>query len=353
MNQMNFNKRIMAILTLLFVLLSSISTSNQAEASADALKDLTYEYYMVQIAPEYTEPENYPEDTPNVLYAHLGQLKNQAAQSFNGEITIPLPVETENFSITTLGDYKQGQAAQVAEIKGYTVDEKNRTLTWKPNYEVATGETYNYVLEFFYNPIKKEDEGKKSFTVVIDPQVATAKMEILIESPANSSDFKVDLDGSTATLSTIGTISNMYTYEDLKATDVKTFPVSYVKAEDKTSREKINDGEWNIPEDSSHGFTGTEASEERKTEETAPLISTVGAIIIAVSILLAAILVFVAIMYKGKKNTAAVTKKTEKSGIQKKESKSTTDDAKKKLRTQLINGEIDQETYDREISKLS
>lgn len=84
-----------------------------------------------------------------------------------------------------------------------------------------------------------------------------------------------------------------------------------------------------------------------------PLIGTIGAILIALSVVLAAALIAVSILYKGKKNpTKSVEEKSTKSEKQKKVSQSSIEDEKKALRTKLINGEIDQETYDREIGKL-
>lgn len=339
-------KRVLTILTFICVLFGNAGIQASAATDKTALSDLTYEYYMIQIAPEYTEPEEYPENTPNVLYASLGQMKNQGTQKFDGEITIPLPAEMENFALTTLGDYRQGESDQVQPILDYKIDEKNHTLTWKPNYAVESNGIYSYVIEFFYNPIKVGKDGAKSFTVVIEPQAAVKKMDILIESPAESADFKVEMDGSTATLSQYGTIANMYTYEDLKANDTKTFPISYVKADHKTTRERINNGEWNIPKDDMHGFSDSSAKAEESAAESnqTPLIGTVGAVIIGASILLAAILIVVGLMYKGKKQPKSVPQKTTASTAAK--------DEKKKLRTQLINGEIDQETYDREINKL-
>ena len=354
---MTFDKRLFTILTLFCVLLGSAGMQVSAATNLDDMKDLSYEYYMLQIEPEYTAPENYPEDTPNVLFAHIGRLKNNAAREYKGEITVSLPKEMKNFSVNALGEFTQGEDETTnnyyLDIKDYKLDEKNRTLTWKPTATIKAGEIYNYVLEFFYNPIEMKGAGAKSFTLEVRPQLEVKEMGILIESPAESTDFKVDVEGSTATLSKYGTVANSFVFTDLKADEVRTFPVSYVKEDNKTTQARINDGEWNIPEDGMHGFAQEETggtATEGTTSSKEPIINTIGAVIIGASVLLGAVLIFVGFLYRGKKAPDAVAEKSaQKAGTQK---KSSTSDDKKKLRTQLVNGEIDQATYDREINKL-
>ena len=321
--------------------------------------DLTYVNFVVQIAPEYTEPEGYPEDTPNVLVAYLGYLKNTGNEELlNEEITISLPDNITNFMLTTLGDF-QGDSTQVKAIQDYTIDEEARTLTWRPNYSIKTDEVYSYVLEFFYNPIETSKEGNKSFTFSLTSPVAAEQLGVLIDQPAGSDAFLIDMEGAQTSLTPYGTLRYGYTFEEVKAGEKKNFPISYTKADNKSTQEMINDGEWNIPTDETHSMlnngSGESGDATSNTAVTKPLIGTIGALLISASVILAAVLIIVAILYKKKtsevlsqqqKNIEAEPQKVKK-GI-----KSTTEEEKKKLRSQLLAGEIDQKTYDSKMSKL-
>lgn len=343
-------KRIFVLITFLCLLFGNVSF--QATAATEKVSDdLTYIDYVVQISPEDAEaPEGFPEDTPNVLCLSAGRLKNIGETEFTGEITIGLPENMKDFSINVVGDYQQGESSVINEIKDYKLDEKNHTLTWKPNYTIKKDEVYSYLVEFFYNPIQVKEGGNKSFSATIAPERPVETMKVLIDQPAGGDAFKIDATGETTTLTQIGTLRYIYTFENVKANEEKTFNVTYTKKDNKSSREKINDGEWNIPQDETHGMF---ASDEPSSTEIKPLISTFGAILIALSICLAAVLIIVTILYKRKKNTAeSVEEKSDRLSNQKKASQSAVEEEKKKLRIQLINGEIDQEAYDREINQL-
>lgn len=332
---------------------SFVLNKAQAEEVFESEK-FHYKEMQIQIMPEFDYPENWPKNEPSLLVGYYGTVVNKSGKDFSGSLQFPLPVKDKEFSVYLIAEFPEDNKPEVQ--RPYKVDEKSGVVTWEPGKPIKKDESYNFVIEYYANPFQVEDANKK-FNFEFIPQAEIEKLDVVIYSPLDSKDVKIEPAPQTTSESEYGQKLNHYQYTKVKKGDAVSYSASYSKEGNESALSIIS--KMNPPNDEAHSGTATDqvmkngnTSNEKSSSEK-PIIDAAGASIIGGSIVIAAGFIFWGM--RGNRKTLAVRKTPQ--GIKKKSkndgsNSSVTGDEKKKLRSMLLNGKIDQQTYEEKMKKL-
>lgn len=222
-------ERLSFIFCLLLLLNPAITT---AEENENILK---MQELSIKVMPEFTyHPNDVNKEHPPLLIGYQGSMLNQSEQPQRGQIELPLPMGDKNFRIGYVADYSS-DLSNVYEIE-YTIDQEKGTISWITSEEIQPNDVYKFVVEFYTDTIKVENEKKsvefqyKSFTDVglfnvsfIQPlQAKNIELNPVPEKKKTHADEE-------------GVYS--YNFQGLKAGEEKSFELSYERAETKTTIE--------------------------------------------------------------------------------------------------------------------
>ncbi|MDF2606541.1 MAG: hypothetical protein K0S34_731 [Bacillales bacterium] len=334
-------KKLIATVTTMILVLAPFTLVANAETNTGDLQKFPYKSVAIQVMPEFDYPQNYPSDQPVVLVGYYGTMTNKTGSDYNGEIAIPLPVNEKYFQIYIAAEFPEENKPEVQ--RPYKIDKEKGLITWKPSTPIKKDADYKFVVEYYSNPIEVGDS--KKFPFVYTAPASVDAIDILFFAPAKSTDFKTDIPATTVTKSEYGETLLAYQYKNLKAGEKKSFNVSYVKKDNSST---LSNTKQNPPAENQSGATTTESK---------PIIDTVGASIIGASLVIMGFFIFLGYKQKGstppaKNNAKQKNNSTKQQTAPKKNTSLSVMDEKKKLRKMLLNGEIDQETYELRLSKL-
>ncbi|MDF2946687.1 MAG: hypothetical protein K0S51_1366 [Bacillales bacterium] len=337
-------KKLIATVTTMILVLSPFTLVANAETNTVDLQKFPYKSVAIQVMPEYDYPQNYPTDQPVVLVGYYGTMTNKTGSDYNGEIAIPLPVNEKYFQIYIAAEFPEENKPEVQ--RPYKIDKEKGLITWKPSNPIKKDADYKFVVEYYSNPIEVGDS--KKFPFVYTAPANVDAIDILFFAPAKSTDFKTDIPATTVSKTDYNETLLAYQYKNLKAGEKKAFNVSYVKKDNSSTLSNIKQ---NPPEANQSGSNTT-------TTESRPIIDAVGASIIGGSLIIMGFFIFLGYKQKGstppsKSNVKHKNSSTkQQQSAPKKNNSVSVMDEKKKLRKMLLNGEIDQETYELKLSKL-
>lgn len=346
-------KRLASFVITALVLTSFIPNVNAAEGFPS--EKFPYKEMQIQVMPEYDYPEKWPEDQPSLLQGYYGTFTNNTGADYNGEIEFKAPVSDKNFEIYLVAEFPSDKDPEVQ--RPYEINKDKGVISWKPSKAIKKGETYKFVVEYYSSGIEVTDI--KKFIFNYQNPADTEKLDIIIYAPLKSEDFKVEPTAQNTTESEYGEKLHIYQFTNKKQGETVNITASYVKKDNISTLKTIS--EQNPPNDENHsGVNGETATDQvlnnGKSEK--PIIGTSGAIIIGISVIIAGVFVFLGL--KGNRNGSrpvgpgskkAFKKSAASKSVPKVDKKDVTDH-KKKLRAKLVNGEIDEETYEKEIEKL-
>jgi hypothetical protein len=325
-----------------------VLNSAHAEGVFEAEK-FPYKEMQIQVMPEFDYPENWPKDEPSLLIGYYGTIVNKTGKDFSGSIEFPLPIKDRNFSVYLIAEFPDDNKPEVQ--RPYKINEEKGTVVWQPGKPIKQEESYKFVIEYYANPIQADGPDKK-FNFEFIPPAETEQLDLIIYTPLNSQEFNLEPPPVTSTESEYGQELQHYQYKDVKKGTVLTHSASYKKDGNESALSIIS--KMNPPADDNHNGTATAQTEKKNTvSKERPIIDAVGAAIIGVSIVIAGGLVFFGL--KGSRKTSAVRKpqKFFNKKIKSDGTKVTTiAEEKKNLRSMLLNGKIDQRTYEEKMKKL-
>jgi hypothetical protein len=341
------NKFLFLILAITFSGLLVLNNA-RAEEIFDSEK-FQYKEMQIQVMPEFDYPENWPKDEPSVLVGYYGTIVNKSGKDFNGSLQFPLPVKDKDFSVYLIAEFPEDTKPEVQ--RPYKIDEKTGMVTWEPGKPIKKDESYDFVIEYYANPYEVDGANKK-FSFEFNPQTEIEKLDVIFYSPMNSKDVKIEPSPANTTKSEYGQELNHYQYTNVKQGEAVKYTASYSKEGNESALSIIS--KMNPPNDENHSGTATDQVTKNGTSPNEkPIIDAVGASIISISIVIAGGFVFFGL--RGKRHTAAIRKPQK---VMKKKSKNdeqnitVTADERKKLRSMLLNGKIDQQTYEEKMKKL-
>ncbi|MCF6095155.1 hypothetical protein L1765_14420 [Microaerobacter geothermalis] len=314
------NAMIIPVFLLIFLAISPVFAEGSQTLS---IKDIT-----VQIMPENDVPQKWPADTPSVLIGYYATMVNDTGKDFKGPITFSVPTDAPNFVINMVCETEQGMLCQP-----YEINEKEKTVSFIPSRVIKPGEEFPVMVEFFTNPI--QGDTTKTFSYTFSQQYKIPVLNVDIVKPLRADNFQVS-PKETKTLDVNGEMYYKYYLNDVEPNQEFTYTVSYVKKDNlptKKIKETVQMNETSsaqpIPQSKNKNFS-------------------TGFVIIAISIL-----VFGFLLYLGLKNKQAVPVNGKDLKVQKSsKSHASLEKEKKKLRKMLLDGKIDESTYQKMMKNL-
>lgn len=354
----------LATLFMTTLFLANIAIPNAKAEGEFPTEQFPYKEMQIQVMPEFDYPDNWPKDQPSLLVGNYGTYENKTGSDYNGEIEFPIPVNDKNFQIYLVAEFPAADKPEVQ--RPFEINKEKGVVTWKPSKAIKKDGTYQFVVEYYTNPFEAGDTKKFNFEYVNPADVE--KLDIIMYAPLNAKNFNTDPKAANTSKSDYGEELYYYQYTNQKKGNSVKIATSYTKKDNESTLSLIN--KQNPPDDANHsGTTATDqvangSTDNSKKAADQPIIGIGGASVIGVSLIIAGLFVFFGLkgnargmkptMNSNKKaqNKTVVQKSNKKDKSDQKTSKNDTTDQKKKLRSLLLSGKIDDETYENEMKKL-
>lgn len=344
-------KKLFAIFVML-TLLTSFSMKNVSADTPFQADQFPYKDMQIQVMPEFDYPADWPKDTPSLLIGQYGTMTNKSGQDYDGKIEIPVPAKDKDFQLYLVAEFPDANKPEVQ--RPYDVDKEKGVVSWKPAKPIPKDQTYRYVIEYYVNSISVSDQ--KKFTYNFTNQADIETLDVIFYSPMNAKNIALEPAAQNQAKNEYGEELYYYQYKNFKKGNILNYSFSYKKANNDSTLSVMNKQQKNTQ--SSTTKAGATDKAVNKGEQ--PIITIGGASVIGVSILAAGLFVFFGL--RGRPKTAAVKKssgsvlknkkKSTKMSNEKKGNIFVNNEEKKVLRKKLLNGKIDQETYEEEMKKL-
>lgn len=346
-----------AALAIVSIFLMNFALQEAKAEGSFPVDQFPYKEMQIQVMPEFDYPEKWPEDQPSLLVGYYGTFTNKTGKDYNEEIEFPVPVKDKNFEIYLVAEFPSDDEPEVQ--RPFEINKEKGVVTWKPSKAIEKDKTYRFVVEYYTNPFEVGDSKKFTFNYVNPTDIE--KLDIIMYAPLNSKDFKIDPVAANTSESDYGEKLYFYQYSNVKKDESVNLSVSYTKKDNKSTLSAISAEQ--PPSDENHsGVSGDTATDQvlnnadgkESTKSDRPIIGIGGASVIGGSIVVAAIFIFLGLKgnSRSSKPTALIRKRISKKTDAEKPGKKDLTDEKKKLRTKLLTGKIDEETYEKELKKL-
>lgn len=343
-------KKLMALFVIT-ILLSSLGIKNANAATTFQAGQFPYKELQIQVMPEFDAPADWPKNTPAFLVGLYGTITNKSGKDYSGQITVPIPVNDKNFEINVVGEFSNNGNSETN--RPYTIDKKNGTISWTPAKPIKNNAAYNYVIEYYTETIAGTNN--KSFTYQYTSPASIGTLEVVFYAPMKATNIKLQPAAQYNTKSDYGEGLYYYDYTNVNPGKTLNYSFSYTKPGTTTSLSVINS--MQPPKNSTQaGANGSSSTSNSTSKSKAPVLGVGAALVIGIAVIIAALLIFVG--FKGK-NSPSKSSSVSKSNKQnsnrpavKRESDLAISEEKKELRKKLLNGKIDQETYEEEMKKL-
>ncbi|NHM32214.1 hypothetical protein [Neobacillus terrae] len=351
-------KRLVVAMVTVAVFLSGIAVNNANAEGAFQPEKFPYKELQIQVMPEFDYPDNWPKDQPSLLVGQYGTIINKSGTDFDGKIEIPVPVKEKSFQVYLVAEFPSQDKPEVQ--RPYEVDKEKGVVSWKPQKPIKNNESYRFVVEYYSNPIDVKDTKRFSFN--FKNYADTDLMDVIFYAPISAKEIQLDPKPQNSSKSEYGEPIYYYSYKNVKKGNSLDYKVSYKKKDNESTLSAIDKKQ--PPNDSNHsgvkgGGTATDqilnnSKSGENSKEKQPFISNAGAVIIGLSLIIAAAFVYFGLTGRNRMNARSqtVSKKKPKTPAPKKQSKLDNENEKKELRKKLLNGKIDQETYEEEMKKL-
>lgn len=343
-------KKLFALLVITTFLSNLVMKTASAETNFQPDK-FPYQTMQVQVMPEFDYPAKWPKNTPSLLVGVYGKLTNKSGQDYDGKIEIPVPANGKNFQANLVAEFPDVNKPEVQ--RPYEIDKAKGTVSWTPGKPIKNNETYNYVVEYYVNSIAVGSQ--KSLTYELTNQADVADLNVIFYAPMNAKNIQLEPKAQVNDKSEYGEELYYYQYKNVKKGNNLKYSFKYTKTDNDSSMSIIQ--KQQPPNDATHNGVSNKNTSTNTTDHR-PIISTGGAIVIGLAIIIFGVFVFLGLRGSRKptKPTSSNRKKSSKNQgnkpVVKKESKLALDEEKKELRKKLLDGKIDQDTYEEEMKKL-
>ncbi len=324
--QRNRFKRILPVFVVLFSVLIGVAPTN---TSANTANDYNFKEITIVIMPEYNLHPNKDVNGPNLLIGFHGLIENKSTEPIT-EIEIPIPANENNFALTLAANPK-GDVEETVEQVEYTINENKNSVTLQLDEPVQPAGSAKFMIEYFYTPIKVA-EGKKTFDYSYTAIADADLMNVMLFEPLGSESFETTPVTENQARDTMGVKMHLFEYTDVKAGETKNYNFSYIKEDNATTVEQIEQ----------YGFEHSDITEPIKDAETKELGNNQQSFNVEISagiaLIILILVVFVILFVKRNKT------KNSKQVI--------SENNKKNLRKLLAEGKITEKEYVDQLSKL-
>lgn len=301
-----------------------------AEESQSPLK---MDELTIQVLPEFAyHPEDEKKEELPVLTGYHGTLENVTDKPQKEKINIALPVGSKNLKVGYIAEYNEKLTDRYD--LDYELDEEKGIISWEMGRELAPGERYKFVIEFYTNDlIVNENEREMSYTFEMFTDIGLVNL-IFLE-PLKAEDFKLTPGPDTHQQNPYG--MNMFHFQmnNLEKGEQKTVEIAYKRDETRMTSELFDEMYENV--------------NEVKTNETMPrgvVIAGIGGIsVVAIALLV--------LFLRKKKPAAKEINKNKKGSKQPQQAEQKNREMKMaRLRAMLVDGKITEEEYKELLKKL-
>ncbi|MFJ5757970.1 hypothetical protein ACIQAA_02220 [Neobacillus sp. NPDC093182] len=345
-------KKLLALFAISSFLSSFIIPNAYAETTFLPEK-FPYTEMQIQVMPEFDYPEGWAKDTPSLLVGQYGTISNKSGQDFDGKVEISVPASEKGFQAYLVAEFPEDNKPEVQ--RPFDVDTEKGIISWKPSKAIKNNETYRFVVEYYTSAVEVKD--KRSFTYEYSCPAEIGTLDVIFYAPMEAKEITLEPKAPNNTQSEYGEELFYYQYKDVKAGDSYKYTFSYQKDGFKSTLDAIN--EKQPPNDENHASVKNGTATDQLSGGSGgdrPLIGMGGAIVIGIAIIISGVFVYLGLKGKSQSAPKASSSKAAnhppKKQPVKKEIKSISVEDKKELRKKLLNGKIDQETYDEEMKKL-
>lgn len=334
--------RFLVLVTMLALgVVGPLSSVAFAEGEAFNAKKFPMTNMYLEIAPEYDQPAEWPKDEPSMILYQKATITNMSGSNYAGPIEVLVPSKEKGFQVLSVGEYaadaKNNTDATTLE---YKLDSEKGVVTFTPSKPIADKGSYTYGVSVIYNPFKV-DGAKKSLEVAYKAPANITEFDISIYAPINAKKPQVDPKPDEQKEVSKEQVFTYHLHDVVKAGDVKTFKVSYEKADNKTTSQWTKEN-------------GTPKDNKTTSKTPTTKLDTNVALIIGGAILIFGVILFFGI--RGKKVNQTTTRQQKRNEARKQQAdhKSYQSAAVKKkvLRKLLVDGEITEEEFAEEMKNL-
>jgi hypothetical protein len=305
---------------------------------------------QIQVMPEFDYPADWPKDTPSVLVGQYGTFTNKSGQDYSGNIEIPVPAKDKNFEVNLVAEFPDVNKSEVQ--RPFEVNKDKGTISWKPGKAIKNGDTYRYVIEYYTNSINVSDQ--KSFNYQFTNQADIGTLDVVFYAPMNAKNIALTPKAQSTSKSDYKEDLYYYEYKNVKPGNTVNYSFTYTKKDNVSSLSVINKEQ--PPKDSTHSGVNGNTTTSNTDKSKQPIIGIGGASIIGIAIIIAGLFIFFGLRGRMRKTSSLTSNKSTKKQpgkpTSKKIDKLANAEEKKELRKKLLNGKIDQETYEEEMKKL-
>jgi hypothetical protein len=341
-------KKWLPIIMALFVTGSFVLNNAQAQENFTA-EEFPYKEMTIQVMPEFDYPEEWKGDKPSLLSAFYGTITNESGRDFKGELEFPLPVQDVEFSVYLVAEFPADNKPEVQ--RPYKLDKDKGLLKWEPAEGIKKGESYQFVIEYYSSPFTVSG-AEKQFDFSYTPPAMIDRLNIIVFNPLNAKGFKLNQQADNVSDSDYGQELHHFQYSDAKKGDSFSYSASYIKEGNNSTLSVIS--KQNPPNDDNHSGLNESGQTAQNGSGSSPIIGTAGAVIIGISIIIAA--AFVSLGLKGNAANRPTQRNQRKAPAKKGSSPASNirdiAEEKKQLRNKLLAGKIDEKTYEEKMKKL-
>lgn len=302
---------------------------------ADNDSALTYEELAIQVMPQYAEPDEWEPGKPALLIGMHGILKNTSGSPFSEEIRFPVPYDELDFQLSLTGEFDDEGAVHDTDA---VLDEESGEVVWQLEDSLEPGDSYRFVMEYFYNPFEEGQPHRFEYAYELDMDAEL--LNLLFFEPVGAEDFTVSGGEPDRITEMLSVSVHVFEMEEAEAGASFNKAVSYDKQDGVTTVEAM-ETQMTPPDDDIHAQFYNNGAQGSG----GPLIETEGALMISLAIVIAGLFIFFGLR-SGRREPAFNRKKNQQPA-----SPADADAEVKMLRQKLIRGEIDEETYRKERSK--
>jgi hypothetical protein len=342
-------KKLLALFVITTFLSSFVIKNANAETPFQAEK-FPYQDMQIQVMPEFDYPADWPKDTPSLLVGQYGTFTNKSGQDYSGNIEIPVPAKDKNFKVNLVAEFPDVNKSEVQ--RPYELNQDKGTISWKPDKAIKSGDTYRYVIEYYTNSINVSDQ--KNFNYQFTNQADIGTLDVVFYAPMNAKNVALEPKAQSTSKSDYKEDLYYYQYKNVKPGNTLNYSFTYTKKDNASSLSVINKEQ--PPSDSTHSSVNGNTSTSNTDKSKQPIIGIGGASIIGIAIILAGLFIFFGLRGRMPKASSLTSNKSTKNQPSKPTSKKidklANGEEKKELRKKLLNGKIDQETYEEEMKKL-
>mgnify|MGYP005828433015 CR=1 FL=1 len=153
-------------------------------------------------------------------------ISNNSGQDFSGELEFPGPLSDKDFQVYLVAEFPADNQSEVQ--RPYELNKATDTLVWKPAEVFKQGSSYQFVIEYYSNPIAVSGTERK-FDFQFTPEANIEKLDIIFYNQMNTTEFALNPKAQNVTGTDYGQELHLLQYTDVIKGKIVSYSTSYKK----------------------------------------------------------------------------------------------------------------------------